>query len=57
MDMLSAAKAARQKMAMLKLCDSLGAYLDELAPKAEAKAVEAKATDHGVGAQAIFWTF
>jgi len=50
MDMLSAAKAARQKMAMLKLCDSLGAYLDELAPKAEAKAVEAKATDHGVGA-------
>lgn len=47
MDMLSASKAARQKMAKLKLCDSLAVYLDELAPKVEVKAAEAKAVDHG----------
>jgi hypothetical protein len=45
MDMLSSAKAARQKMAKLKLCASLATYLDEIAPKEEVKVEKGKAMD------------
>ena len=47
MDMMSAAKAARIKASKLKLCDSLAAYLGELAPKeADGPQVVAKSIDH-----------
>jgi hypothetical protein len=47
MDMMSAAKAARIKAGKLKLCDSLAAYLAELAPKqAEGVAEVSKSIDH-----------
>lgn len=47
MDMMSAAKAARIKAGKLKLCDSLAAYLQELAPKEAVGVAEvSKAIDH-----------
>ena len=46
MEMMTAAKAARIQAGKLKLCDSLAAYLEELAPKqAEAAGEVAKPVD------------